>query len=191
MSLLVECRSIQSRFLKCPFSGPKKLNLARSFANLMIQGKTAQAIQLLSDNEKGKVLHLDDLVESGVSAKDVLKCKHPVKQPVDFECVAQFRLSNTSDFHPIIFDHVDAGLIRKISLQSKGAAGPSGIDAYFWRQLCTCFNRVSDDLCHSVAAVARRLCSDYVDPRCIMPLLSCHLIALSKTLESVPLALVK
>ena len=179
-SLLVECRSIQSRFLKCPFSGPKKPNLSRSFANLMFQGKTAEAIQLLSDNEKGKVLHLDDLVESGVSVKDVLKCKHPVKQPVDFECVAQSRLNNTSDFHPIIFDQIDAGLIRKISLQSKGAAGPSGIDAYFWRRLCTCFYRVSDDLCHSVAAVALRLCSDYVDPRCIMPLLSCRLIALSK-----------
>ena len=61
-----------------------------------------------------------------------------------------------------------------------GAAGPSGVDAQAWRKLCTSFGAASGDLCRSLAAAARRLCTCFVDPRSISAFLACRLIALSK-----------
>ena len=61
-----------------------------------------------------------------------------------------------------------------------GSAGPSGLDAYGWRRLCTSFKGASGELCHSLALVARRVCTSFVDPKSISPLLACRLIALDK-----------
>ena len=61
-----------------------------------------------------------------------------------------------------------------------GAAGPSGLDAREWRRLCTSYKGASRDLCASLAIVARRICSSFVDPTLIQPLLACRLIALDK-----------
>ena len=46
----------------------------------------------------------------------------------------------------------------------EGSAGPSWADAADWRCFCCCFKKASDDLCNSVAAVARKLCTRFVDP---------------------------
>lgn len=82
--------------------------------------------------------------------------------------------------HPVVFDSVDAALIRSTSLHISGAAGPSGLDAYAWRRLCTFFKTASFSLCHSLALATKRLCTEFVDPECISPLLACRLIALDK-----------
>ena len=65
--------------------------------------------------------------------------------------------------HFSIFDQLNGDLIRRTALKSTGAAGPSGIDTYGWRRLCTSF-RSSSDLCKAIAHVARRLCTSYVHP---------------------------
>ena len=82
--------------------------------------------------------------------------------------------------HPIIFDSIDASTIRAAALHTDGSAGPSGIDAREWRRLCSSFHSSSTDLCHSLALMARRLCSSFVDPQSLAPFLSCRLIALDK-----------
>ena len=64
--------------------------------------------------------------------------------------------------HPVIFDSLDTALIRSIALKTRGAAGPSGLDAYTWRRLFTSFKSASNALCHSLALTARRLCTDHV-----------------------------
>ena len=84
------------------------------------------------------------------------------------------------DCHPVVFESIDVALIRSTSLNTHGAAGPSGLDAYAWRRLCTSFKTASHSLCESLALSARRLCSDYVDPSCVYPLLASRLIALDK-----------
>ena len=43
-----------------------------------------------------------------------------------------------------------------------------------------CLGDSSDDLCHSLSLVARRLCTTYVNPICLPPLLACRLVALDK-----------
>ncbi len=82
--------------------------------------------------------------------------------------------------HPIIFDRVDASLIRSIALRTKGAAGRSGLDAHTWRRLCTSFKASSSSLCHALANVTKRLCTTYVDLATVAPLLANRLIALDK-----------
>ena len=43
-----------------------------------------------------------------------------------------------------------------------------------------CLKSASHDLCHAMAAVAKRLCTTLVTPEGLAPLLACHLIALDK-----------
>lgn len=77
-------------------------------------------------------------------------------------------------------DALDAALIRSIALKTKGTAGPSSLDAYTWRRLRTSFKAASDNLCHSIALVAKRLCTTLIEPECIARLPACRLIALDK-----------
>ena len=46
--------------------------------------------------------------------------------------------------------------------------------------MCTSFQTVSNDLCDALSAVARRLCTSFVDPTCLSSFFACHLIALDK-----------
>ena len=75
---------------------------------------------------------------------------------------------------------LDGSVIRAAALRTSGAAGPSGIDAHGWRRLCSSFRSASDELCSALAILARRLCSTFVDPVIISPLMACRLIALDK-----------
>ena len=65
-------------------------------------------------------------------------------------------------------------------MQIHGSSGPSCLDAHAWRRLCTSFKGASIDLCNSLACVARRLCTSYVDPKSVSSFLACRLIALDK-----------
>ena len=47
-------------------------------------------------------------------------------------------------------------------------------------RLCTSFKAASEDLCHALAQVARRLCTSFVHPDGLSALLACRLIALDK-----------
>ena len=87
------------------------------------------------------------------------------------------QIISKSDPQSIIFDE---SCIRTAAMLTDGAAGPSGVDAQAWRKLCTSFGAASGDLCRSLAAAARRLCTCFVDPRSISAFLACRLIALSK-----------
>ena len=54
------------------------------------------------------------------------------------------------------------------------------MDAAAWKRLCTSFKKASSDLCDSLASIARRICSGYVDPSGLSAFVACHLIALDK-----------
>ena len=48
------------------------------------------------------------------------------------------------------------------ALHTSGAVGPTGLGALGWRRLCTVFNQALVELCHSLAWVAKRLCTEPV-----------------------------
>ena len=88
--------------------------------------------------------------------------------------------SNENDFHPVVFEGITADLIRQCALQTEGAAGPSGVDAMNWRRFCNAFGQKSNDLCSALAALAKRICTTYVDPSGLMAYTACRLIPLDK-----------
>ena len=84
----------------------------------------------------------------------------------------------------LIFDEVNADLVRKSAIRTKGSHGPSGLDADFWSKiLCnSIFGNASDDLRHAIALLARMLCSEeLVDQKSIEGLFACRLIPLDKS----------
>ena len=82
--------------------------------------------------------------------------------------------------HPVVFDVIDADSIKRAALHTDGAAGPSGVDACGWRRLCASFHSASNDLCQSLALLARRVCTEFVCPEGLMAFTACRLIALDK-----------
>ena len=90
----------------------------------------------------------------------------------------------------MIFEGLDGVVIRNSCLKTDGAAGPSGIDAaVFLHPMCTSFQSASADLCDSLASVARRMASTYVNPHGLSPLLTCRLIALDKNPGAHPIGI--
>ena len=176
--LFAEGQLIQQRLSKVG-SHKAEQQLSRSFMKLMFEGKTSEAIQLLSSAKRGGILHLNDVVgmSDEVTVKEELLRKLPGVEPLTPDCILQ---GDPPFSHPVIFESLDAGLIRGVVLHTKGAAGPSGLDAYEWRRLCTSFKHASHDLCHALGLPARRIASFYVDPASIHPLLVCRLIVLDK-----------
>lgn len=174
-----EGRAIQSRLLHTTRKHMKE-DVARSFANLMFEGKTKQALQLLSDRGRGSVLQLNqtfDVSGSSTTVRDVLRSKHPPSQDSSPDTLLQ---GVPPDIHPVIFDQIDGSLMRSTSLHISSAVGPSGLDSHNWKRLCTSFKSASADLCQSLALLAKRLCTTSVPPNTLAPLLACRLVALDK-----------
>ena len=184
--LLIEARTIQDRFKvqgKGGLDGDfrAKGSLSRDFAKLMFGGKVNDALRLLTNKGRGSVLQLEATVDNGSkkTVRDILKEKHPTSADLVREAVVESG-SIGSEVHPIMYEQIDGALVRRVSMSTKGAAGPSGLNAYSWRRLCICYKEASSDLCHALALTARRLCSEYIHPDILSPLLASHLIALDK-----------
>ena len=72
-------------------------------------------------------------------------------------------------------------VVKRASLHTHGAAGPSRVDAYAWRLMCTSFKEASVGLCEALASVAHHLSTSLVDdPAVLMPFVACRLIPLDK-----------
>ena len=147
----------------------------------MLEGKTHAALDLLANHGKGGVLHLDDRASPedlhSLSVMDILQRRHPPGQPASQDFVIH---RVPPEIHPVVFDSIDAQLVRSTTLSCKRAAGPSGLDNYAWRRLCSVFKSDSASLCQSLANVAKRICTSFFDPRAVSPLLTSRLLALDK-----------
>ena len=182
LDLLSKGQTIQKRIFKKPTYTTKTNSSsgARSFAKHMFQIKCQSALQLLKsvDGSTG-VLGEDDDLPSGETVAEALRNKHPDPQGLKEEALC------VSDCLPplpdqVIFECIDADLIRHAAKQTNGAGGPSGLNAHAWRRFCCSFKEASDDLCHSLASLARRLCTQFIHPSIFHPLLACRLVALDK-----------
>ena len=102
-SLVEEGRVIQQRLSKTQKSHSES-DLACTFANLKFQGKTHATLDLLTNDGKGGVLHIDHVPESGsdagLSVKDVLKAKHLAGQSASLVDIPSETLPQT---HLIFF----------------------------------------------------------------------------------------
>ena len=183
VDLLRECRAIQEHL---SVLGPKQKfsedRLSHTFAKLMMMGRTASALRLLREAEKGGLLNLSDEADGytdGMTVLDVLRQKHPPGNPAHPDSVVGEEYWQP-ETHPIIFESITESSIKTASLRTFGSAGPSGVDADGWRRLCNSFRSASGDLRSAIAATTRRLCTEYVDPVTLEGLLSCRLIPINK-----------
>ena len=149
----------------------------------MSHGDVKAAIALLdSDDHSGAPMGLDAPMVSedpSWTVCDELLKKHPKGQPA--HSVALKSLHGCGKrFHTVIFEALDGALIHNAALHTRGATGPSGLDAFGWRRLCTSFQCASNDLCCSLALVARRLCTSCVDPDGMTAVVACRLIVHNK-----------
>ena len=112
------------------------------------------ALRMVSDHGSAGVLGLEVVID-GKPVRDILKEKHPAAQAA-----------------------CSAALLSLVVKQ--GSAGPSGMDAAGWLRICTAFYRASRDLCNTLAAFTRRICSTLTDPSGLAAFIACRLIPLNK-----------
>ena len=111
------------------------------------------------------------------TTREVLIEKHPPGKPAPPHNLLQGHPGNEN---PILFENLNAKAIRKAAIKTNGEAGLSGLDAYAWRRLCSSFKSASKDLCTTLAAVGRRLCTDNINPDHLNAFVACRLIPLNK-----------
>ena len=107
-------------------------NFGKSFAKLMMEGKLNAAMKLLDEQESVGVLDLND------NTMDTLR-----------------------NLHPVIFTNIDEESIAKAATKTKGAAGPSGMDADGWRCILISKNygTAGKDLRTAIAKMSQLLCT--------------------------------
>ena len=157
---------------------------ARIFSKLMMEGKVRAALRLVTQTNGCGSLPLNNIVNSNdptsaQTVRDVLRQKHPPMQPLKKSTIITPDTPLVEP-HPVLFDEINTHVIQSTILKMDGAAGPSGLDAASWKRLCTSFKGASTDLCESIAATARQLCTCYVDPSGLSAFVACRLIALDK-----------
>ena len=138
-------------------------------------------LRLLSDSDSCGVLDLKDRCapDDNRTVEDILRDKHPPAGEMHAEALVTTSADPPRP-HPVIFERLTGEVIRSAALRTRGAAGPSGIDAAGWRRLCCSFQRESTDLCAAVADFARRISTEHVDPVSLQAFLACRLIPLDK-----------
>ena len=177
--LLHEARTIQSQHLKSRPQHYQNDHTSHTFAKLMMAGKVKAAIRLISAENKGGVLNLDDTIPgqpSNITVFDILNRSTLILN----------RLTHTPYCHRInnsliLFDSIDGTSICNAALKTFSSAGPSGLDAAGWRRLCASFHSASKELCHSIALFTRRICTEYLDPQGLAAFVACRLVPLDKS----------
>ena len=84
--------------------------------------------------------------------------------------------------YPIKFDAIDANLVKRAAVRTRGGAGPSGLDADVWRRILITkqFGTSSTDLGKAFPEIIKKLCTaDNLLPS-LEPFLACRLIPLAK-----------
>ena len=173
--LINEGKMIQKRFQTS--QRKTKSNITKAFANLILQGKTAAACKLINREQGGPVMVNDE-----VMAK--LKDKHPKAKSASSQAI----LPNLAPrvIEPILYEGIDAQMVHKSAMNTKGSGGPSKVDAEIWRQmLCSkSFQPASMDLCEQISILAKRLCRDFVNPDYLVEFTAGRLIPLNKDPQS-------
>ena len=72
--------------------------------------------------------------------------------------------------------------MREAALRTKGSGGPSGVDANGFKRILAwkSFKKSSINLCESFAILTRRLCTEFLHPLIIGPIVASRLIPLDK-----------
>ena len=172
MELLFEGTTIQ-RNLKTVNTRKSVSSISKKFTEQMSKGNINAAIKLLSSNMENGIVPLNEN-----TIKQLIQ-KHPKSKKAD----AEILLADIPErVHQVRFDGINAELVRKAALKTRGGSGPSGMDGDGWRHILTSnsFKECSKELCVTFANVIKKLCSNVEDSKSLEAFLACRLIPLDK-----------
>ena len=147
--------------------------ISKQFAEQMQKGHVNGAMKLLTNNMQNGILPLND------TTFNQLKLKHPEANKADeMVLLPDLRIK----VHPVKFESIDAELVRKAAIKTRGGSGPSGMDADGWRRMLTSksFSKASSDLCKAFGEVIKSLCVEENLSSSLEAFLACRLILLDK-----------
>ena len=151
--LMIEARSIQKSLSQVPKSKhDTPEHIAKTFAKLMMQGKVHAALRLLDRQESLGVAKMSEEMMND------LRNLHPEAREAADEILME---GEVPFFDPVIFTNIDDRSIATAALKTKGAAGPSGLDADGWRHMLVSRNygKTGKDLRASIAKMTQQLCT--------------------------------
>ena len=139
----------------------------------MLQGKINAALNLLSTESGGGVLQLSDPVIKS------LVDKHPSPAPIQEDALLHGPVNRVPSNY---FDTIDEQTIAKAAQLTKGAAGPSHVDAKQYRHilLSNKFKAENKQLREQIANLAKKLATTIVDPSTLEAFICCRLVPLDK-----------
>ena len=171
--LLKETRHIQSGFKPKGGTNGNSESLSKRFSKFMTEGKVAAALKLLDQSSSSGLLPLTEEVMCQ------LEDKHPPPAPIIGDPLLRGPIDNVPD---CFFDSIDEQLILKAAKDTKGAGGPSGLDADQYRRIICSknFNREGKMLREELAELAKNIATKHYNPSLIEAYTSCRLIPLDK-----------
>ena len=105
--------------------------------------------------------------------------KHPQGKEPELDVL----LTDTpKQVHPIKFDAIDVGLVKRPAVRTRAGAGPSGLNADRWRRILITkqFDNSSTDACTATAEVIKKLYTAEKFSPSLEAYLMCRLIPLDK-----------
>ena len=177
---MAESRAIQQRLRQnSSLSGQTPEHKAKTFVRLIFQGKVNPALKML---ERNSALGVADLTDETLRQ---LKNLHPEAEPAHESTLLSGEIPY---FNPIAFHNIDESSIAKAALKTKGAAGPSGLDADGWRRILVSKNYgdTGKELRTAVAKMTRKICTEEIpilpgtDKTSLEAYTSCRLMMLNK-----------
>ncbi len=168
----MEGRTIQNRLKRAKQRPPEDID--RVFAKLMLQAKVNAAMRFLSEeNDKGGILPLSSEIIQGLTEK------HPKQGFIHPETLLEGPLPNISLSY---FDSIDEDMIKRAAMQTKGAAGPSQLDATQCRNILVgnLLKKEGKALREQLATSAKHIATKITDPTSLASFVACRLIPLDK-----------
>ena len=171
-SIMREVRMIQSRF-KSSTGSKQSETTSKRFAKLMTEGKVSAAMKLLDNTSSSGVLTLTEEV------MEELRQKHPEAADAKEGTLLHGPLFPVPE---CFFEPIDEQTIMKAAMNTRGSAGPSGMDAEQYRRvLCSKnFSKAGKNLREEIALLARNLASKHYHPALLDAYIGCRLIPLDK-----------
>jgi len=105
--------------------------------------------------------------------------KHPKSQPAK---LGSLLFGPVEEVHKAAYNEITGEMIREVALRTKGAGGPSNVDANGFQRILSSksLKKSGSNLCDALTTLTRRLCTEHIDPATTEPILASRLILLDK-----------
>ena len=97
-----------------------------TFARLIEEGQVIKAIKILEKGNWGGILPLSD------ETFEILQQKHSDASEASDEILLK---ETPQEVHPVIYESINSEMVKGAIKRTRGAAGPSGMDADGWRRI--------------------------------------------------------